>query len=238
MSLLTLISSMCARTNLPVPATVMGSVTDTQILQMLRLLEEEGTDLAKRGTWQGITFEATHTTVATEDQGAIATIASNGFAYIKNETFWDRTTKLPVLGPISDDQWATLKGIGTTGPRYYYRIRGGKLLVNPAPVASLSWAFEYASLNWILGADGTTYKSAFTLDTDTLLLPEYLLLSGLRWRWKKEKGLEYAEDFRTYETQVKDALGRDAGKPVLSMADGRREALPGVLVPNWSWSIP
>ena len=238
MSLLTLISSMCARTNVPVPVSAMGSVSDTQVLQMIRLLEEEGTDLSKRGPWQGTTFEATHTTLAAEDQGAIATIASNGFASIRNATFWDRTTRLPVLGPLSDEQWANLKGIGTTGLRYYYRIRGGKLLVNPAPTAGNSWAFEYASLNWILGIDGTTYKSAFTLDTDTLLLPEYLLLSGLRWRWKKEKGLEYSEDFRTYENQVKDALARDGGKSVLSMADSKRDAVPGILVPNWSWSIP
>lgn len=238
MSLLTIIQAMCARTNVPSPTSVMGQISDTQVAQMVRLLEEEGNDLSKRGSWQGLTREATWTTTAAEDQGALTTLASNGFNYIKNGTFWDRTNKLPIGGPLDDGQWAAIKGRGTTGPRYYYRIRGDHLLIVPTPAASLSWAFEYASENWILANDGTTYKSAFTLDTDTVLIPEPLMLMGLRWRWKKEKGLEYAEDFRTYEQQVKDALGRDGGKSVLSMAGEKRDAMPGILVPAMSWPIP
>ncbi len=41
MSVLTVIQYVCGRTNVPVPATVLGN-TDTQIVQMLRLFEEEG----------------------------------------------------------------------------------------------------------------------------------------------------------------------------------------------------
>ena len=132
-----------------------------------------------------------------------------------------------------------LKAVVTTGPRYQFRIRGGHLLINPVPTASLNWFFEYISKNWILGIDGTTYKQFFTLDTDTILLPEDLVLMGLRWRWKKEKGLDYAEDFRTYELQVKDAVGRDGGKRTLRMDRGRTQwPGPGIYIPAGSWSIP
>lgn len=237
MAMLQVIQYFCRRTGLPVPTTVMGT-TDTQVLQVLGLLEEEGNDLAVRGSWQGITFEASHTTLALEDQGAIATIASNGFRYIKNETLWDRTSRLPVCGPLDGPEWQAMKALVSTGPRYRFRIRGGKLLVNPAPPASDAWFFEYVSQNWILSADLTTYKQYFTLDTDTLLLPETLVLMGLRWRWKKEKGFDYAEDMRTYEMQVKDALGRDGGKPSIFMDDCDRGPRPGIFVPAGSWSIP
>ena len=234
MAVLATVQYFCGRQGLPVPTSVLGT-TDTQVRQVLRLLEEEGNDLALRGTWQGITFEATHTTTAAEDQGAMTTIAANGFRYIKNDTFWDRTDNLRIHGPLSDEQWQHRKAINATGPRYCYRIRGGKLLVSPAAAASHTWAFEYVSKNWILGADGTTYKQYFTLDTDTLLLPDELLLMGLRWRWRKEKGLAYAEDFRTYEMQVKDALGRDGGKPRLSMDNaGDRGIQPGIFMPTYS----
>jgi hypothetical protein len=237
MTMLTAVQYFCRRTNLPVPTTVFGT-TDPQVRQIYSLLEEEGNDLACRGTWQGITFEATHTSLAAEDQGAIATIASNGFRYLKNETIWDRTTRLPVCGPLDSQEWQTLKAWAVTGPRYQYRIRGGKLLVNPSPPAGDTWAFEYVSQNWILGADGVTYKQYFTLDTDTMLLPETLLLMGLRWRWKKEKGLDYAEDFRTYEMQVKDALGRDGSKKSLfADNDPNRGPQPGIFVPVGSWNL-
>ena len=222
---------------MPVPSTVMGSVLDPQVLQLLRILEEEGNDLAKRGDWEGITFEQTHITLAAEDQGAIATIATNGFRYIKNETIWDRTDKLPIA-LMGSKLWQTMKAIASVGPRYRYRIRGGRLLVNPTPTAGHTWAFEYISKNWILGVDGVTYKQYFTLDTDTVLLPEDLILQGLRWRWKKEKGLEYAEDMRTYEAQVQTQLGRDGGKERLCMDSAEREPRPGIWVNDMSWPLP
>lgn len=238
MTLLSVVTSFCERTNLPVPATVYGT-SDPQVRQIRALLEEIGQSIASRGGWEAITLQASHITLALEDQGAIATIASNGYRYMKNETIWDRTTRLPVCGPLDSAGWQAMKALVATGPRYRYRIRGGKLLVNPAPPAGDAWYFEYVSKYWILGANGTTYKQYFTLDTDTILLPEELVLMGLRWSWKKEKGLEYAEDFREYEMQCKDAFGHDGSKPRL-YADGanRRGPQPGVFVPEGSWLQP
>lgn len=237
MSLLTIVQRFCRRTNLTVPATVYGT-SDPQIRQIMALLEEEGNDLSGRGDWNELTFQATHTTTAAEDQGDIDSIATNGYRYIKNNTFWDRTLQEPVYGPLNDQDWQAIKAMTVTGPRYQWRIRGGHLLANPAPTAGHTWAFEYISKNWILGADGTTYKEYFTLDTDTILLPESIVLMGLRWRWKKEKGLSYDEDFRTYEMQVQDALSRNGMKQVLNMGNENSVVSPGVVVPLGSWITP
>ena len=235
-SLLTLVQRHCQRSGLPVPSTVYGS-SDTQVQQLMGLIEEEGNDLSARGSWEGTTFEATHTTLAAEDQGAITTIASNGFRYIKNDTIWDRSSNLPVLGPLSAEQWQAIKGNASTSPRYQFRIRGGKLLANPTPTAGLTWAFEYVSRNWITDSTGTTYRQYFGADGDLVLIPAELLLMGLRWRWKKEKGLDYAEDFRTYENQVKDAAGRSGGRQVLSMSGGERSIKPGIFVSPSNWNL-
>ena len=237
MSLLTIVQNFCRRTGvIDAPSAVMSS-TDRDVIQIRALLEEEGNDLSARGVWSGLTREALHTTLALEDQGAIADIADGGFSYIKNQTIWDRTDRLPVLGPESDVQWQTMKAIVVNEPRYWFRIRGNHMLVNPVPAAGHEWAFEYASKYWILGADGTTYKEFFTADDDVGVIPESLMLMGLRWRWKKEKGLDYAEDFRTYEIQVKNALGSDGGKPMLHMdSQGWRGPQPGVFIPSGSWA--
>ena len=236
MTLLEVVQQFCLRSGIPSPSTVTGS-TDTQVLQVQALLEEEGADLSARGDWESLTNEATHTTIAAESQGAIATIASNGFRHIKNQTIWDRTDRLPIIGPINQRQWQALKAVVMTGPRYQFRIRGGLLMVNPEPVAGHDWAFEYISKNWIISEDGMTYKRLFTADTDEFLLPDELLLMGLRWRWMREKGLDYSELFATYEAQVKDAIGRDAGKPVLKMDDTHLIAEHGTFVPSGSWNV-
>jgi len=236
MSLLTVVTRFCERQNLNSPATVYGS-TDPQVTQIKALLEIEGNDLAKRGNWNELTFEATHTTLAAESQGAITSIATNGFRNIKPETLWDRTLKLP-LQILDDVEWTAQKGFATTSPRYAIRIRGGLLMANPTPTAGNTWAFEYISKNWILGVDGTTYKTYFTLDTDTMLLPEELLTLGLSWRWKKEKGFDYAEDFRTYENQVSQALGSNGIKKTLSMNGGRTTSQPGISIAQGNWPVP
>ena len=228
MSMLEIVQRHCRRSNIPVPTTAYGS-TDDQVLQVVALLEEEGNDLASRGDWQELLNEATHTTVATESQGKISTIASNGFNYIKNDTIWDRTETLPVY-VISGVDWQAEKGFANTSPHYQARIRGGNLLSTPTPTAGNTWAYEYISKNWILGADDTTYSDYFNLDTDAPLLPTEILLKGLRWRWKKEKGFEYAEDFASYEFMVKDALGRQGMHRTLHMDDGKMSRNPHVIV--------
>jgi hypothetical protein len=123
MSLLTIVQGFCQRTKLPSPSTVIGN-TNAQVVQLKALLEEEGQELAQRGWWEGLTYEATHTTLAAEDQGTIISIATNGFRTIKNETMWDRTDKLPV--PMIDSTaWQRIKATVGTSPRYRYRLRGG-----------------------------------------------------------------------------------------------------------------
>ncbi len=234
MTMLALIQRFCKRTGLTVPNTVYGS-TDEQVAQILSLLEEEIEDLSGRGDWQRLTFEATHTSVATESQGAITAIATNNFRNFKNDTLWDRTESLP-LEVIDGSDWQAEKGFSNTSPHYQVRVRGGELLATPTPVAGNTWAFEYVSWNCILDNDGTTYKQYFTEDTDTLLLPEPILLKGLRWRWKKEKGFEYEEDFNSYELMVAGELARQGVNKSLNLGDSRNNDR-GVVVSQGTWPL-
>lgn len=235
MSLLTMVTEFCELTGLTAPSAVLGSA-DPQVKQIRALLQAEGNDLSMRGEWEGLTVEALHTTIAAEDQGAITTIASDGYRYISHDTMWDRTDMLPVP-LLGSTKWQQLKATVNAAPRYRYRIRGGRVLMSPIPPVGHTVAFEYLSANWITSSDGVTKRSVFAADSDITRLPEQLLLLGLRWRWKREKGFEYAEDFRTYEMQVTTYLGRDGGKPVLRMDEGDQTTRPGIVVPEYSWPI-
>lgn len=231
MALLDTVQGFCRRTNITVPTTVIGT-SDAQILQIYSLLEEEGNDLSGRGSWEYLTKEAILTTVATESQGCMDDIASPGFRYVKNDTIWDRTENLPVLIMDGPD-WQAEKGFAATSPRYMARVRGGELLVTPTPTAGNTWAFEYVTWNWI--SNGS--KQYFTRDTDTIDLPEPIIQMGLRWRWKKEKGLEYAEDFRTYEMLVTNALSRQGLQKVLHQDRTERTTSPKIVVNQGNWDL-
>lgn len=216
MSLLTLVQSFCKRTNISVPTAVVGSGNE-QVQQILGLLEEEGEDLSQRIDWQVLTNEATLSTLAAESQGNIQTIAP-GFSRFKPETFWDRNLRLPVY-VIGNADWQQVKAINVTGPRYQARIRGDLLISNPAPPASHTWAFEYISRYWITDSAGLNPSESFNADTDLILLPEKIVKMGLRWRWKKEKGFDYDEDFQTYEKMIAKQAGSDGLKRRVNMAE-------------------
>ena len=231
MSLLTTIQRFCRRTNITVPTVIIGT-TNKQVEQIYALLEEEGNDLSGRGSWQTLTLEAVHTTVAAESQGDITDIADTGFRYIKNDTIWDRTENLPVL-VIDGPDWQAEKGFAATAPRYRARIRSGEMIVTPTPTAGNTWAFEYVTWNWI----NRNSKQYFTSDSDEIDLPEPIVQMGLRWRWKKEKGFEYAEDFDTYEKMVADALSREGMNRVLFQDRTERRSSPRIVVNQGDWPL-
>jgi hypothetical protein len=220
MNALQIVQEACGILGQPVPNSIQGS-SDAGVRQFLGLLNNEGRSLSERYTWQVLIKEATFVTLAQEDQGALTTIigVSDAYRFIINETMFNRDRHEPVIGPNSSMEWQIRKAFNLTGPFTEYRIRGNRLLFNSAPAAGEHIYFEFASKNWATTADGLTLKRAITFDTDEFLLDDELLLAGIEWRWRKAKGLDYAEDFNTYERKVTNATTRDATKPRVSLAD-------------------
>lgn len=234
MSLLTIIQGITAELNISSPSAVVGN-TNKQIIQLLRLANKEGKYLANRYRWQRLKSESTFTSVATESQGAMTTIAGTSFGWIANDTVWNRTTNRRLF-PVDDVQWQQMKSSGITGPDYYFRIRGGNFIVLPTMTAGDTVAFEWISKNWCISSGGTE-QSAWAADTDTGLLDEDIMSAGILWRWKKAKGLDYAEDFATYERLVADAATRDGAKKRIHMGGGTgRQFISNRNVAEGSWT--
>lgn len=243
-TLLATIREVCARLAQPMPSTVIGS-TDKQVTQMLALLQEGLDNLSGRGAWQQLTNEYTFATVAAEDQGTLqlgfgtAPVAFNGLRYFLPDTFWDRTNKLPLCPPMDAQDWQAMKAWVINGPRYQFRLRANHFLVNPTPSAGWTWAFEYISSNSISNAAGTVWYSRFVADTDILLLPDQIVQMDLRWRWKKEKNLPYAQDFQDCEKLIVDALGRDAPKKDLRLDCNEEYGAPRptIVISPGNWPV-
>lgn len=235
MTLLDLTKQFCSRTGVPVPSFVIGN-NDPQIVQILGLMGEILEDLTNRTRWAASTLEAVFTTVATESQGLLTTLAPNGYKWVVKDTFFDRTLRRPLYGPVGAEDWQALKALPNAGPFYKYRIVGGKLLLNPVPPAGHVCAFEYASSYLVLAVNGTTYKSFPTADDDSFL-DDTLVLAGLRWKWKYEKGLDYAEDFRRFEELADNTKGREGSKPTVNMGGASHDVQPGIFVPSGNWPL-
>lgn len=234
MTCLSIVQNVCRRM-LPntVPTAVVSSA-DPQVVQLLALLNEEGQTLADRTNWQALTLETSFTTVATEVQGELATIAPN-CKFIINDTIWNRDLRRPVFGPLAPQIWQQQKAMFMQGPWNQFRIFGGQIKFVPVPAAGEECYFEYVTTNWATDSTGATGKSAFTADDDVSLLDEQLLELGLIWRWREAKGLDFETQYKKYENRVYDAISRDASKPVLNGGQVAYDIYPGVYVPAGNW---
>lgn len=236
MSLLTVVQEFCRRTGLSVPTSVVGD-SDTQTQQLLGLVNElVGEITLVPYSFTALQREATFTTVSGADQGALSTLADDGYKSIIPDSMYNRTQNLPILGPILSDEWQRLQSMGMTGTNYYFRERLGHLWFNPDATAGDTVAFEYRSTYAVVAADGTTYKATFTVDTDTFLLPESLLTLGLRWKWREEKGLDYGSLRESFERQLYTYKAEDGTKSRIDLSGESRKLSTGIIVPVGSYN--
>lgn len=237
MNLLSLVQEFCRRRGLPVPGAVFQA-NDDQSMQIVSMLNQVLEDIITPGkSWTVLNKVATFPQLAQEDQGTLESLAPFGYEGMLLNTFYDRTQRLQVFGPKTPQEWELLKAVPMTGPYLQYRIQGDHLLLNGVFNAGHSMAFEYVSKWSILAADGITYKEYYSADTDTNVFPDKLLLAGLSWQWKNEKGLRYAEDFRRYEV-LKASLRALEGDAREVRMDGEGNGYaPGIFVPTASWQV-
>lgn len=242
LNMLTIAQRFCGRTNIKVPTYVIGN-PDPQVLQIAGLLDEFCDDLSLRKIWQATNLEAIFTSVATESQGTLDTLCPYGYQGIVLDSFFDRTQMLPLFGGIAGAEWQARKAFNFTGPYYQFRVWQNQLWFNPVPPAGHTIAFEYNSNFFVKneavdGADPALYRQYWAKDTDTCLIDDALPIAWLRWAWKKEKGLEYAEDFNKYERLVNTKSARQDRPQIVNLGDRTQTIVPGIFVPAGSWNVP
>lgn len=234
MNLLDLLKEFCRRVGITPPTLVIAS-QDDQYMQLVGLLGELF-DFITTSNWEQLSAEATFTTVAIADQGPITTLASGGFMWLRNKTFFDRTNGMEVQGPVNDADWQALQALPSSGTNYAYRFRNNHLFITPTPVEGLTFAFEYATKELVYDYTGVSKRTYYAADTDLCLIPASILLAGLKWLWKRESGFRYAEDFTNFQSLYATHLGNNGGKKDLCLDSGESQQT-GILVPTSSWSI-
>lgn len=213
MSLLSIVVEVCGRIDLQQPTAVVGSA-DPQVTQLYALTNKAGHDLGQAYNWQALIEEQTFTTTATA--GQTAAIPTDLDHFIQN-SFFNRTTRRPVDGPITPQQWQALQAQPALNTVYLmFRERAGQFIMSPTPPAGQVIAYEYISKNWAKSAAGTP-QASFLADTDTSFLDESLTADAVVWMYLRAKGLSYAEEMQTYSRNLQQQQARDGGSTALSL---------------------
>jgi hypothetical protein len=234
MTLLTICQDAAKEIGVPSPTSVVGS-SDTTNVQLLAAANRVGKDLVSGYDWEVLIKEEEHTTLAAESQGAMTTIATD-FMRISNDTMWNRTTDRKYYGPLNNSQWQRLKASVSSGITNYFRIRGGVLLVNPAPPSGEKIFFEYIGKNWVITSGSSANAVAYAADANTTVLDEDLITLGVIWRFLKQKGLPYDNQFQEYRLKLSEKQSKDGAKQIIRMAGPNRLYLP-VNEPEGNFSL-
>jgi hypothetical protein len=234
MTLATIINAVCDAVGIVRPLSVVNS-TDQTVRALLQLAQTEGKALAARYDWPALQRDRTFTTVNAEVQtNAIPT----DFSRFVNGTFWNRTRRRPVAGPVSPTEWQALKATSVPAVQDIFRVVGSDVLILPAPPAGDTMAFTYVRSTWCLSPPpASNPQTQWGSDDDEAVLPEHLHTLGIIWRFLASRGLEYAEAFRSYELEVAQEFARQGGRPVLNMAGAASGWRPQIGVPEGYWPL-
>ena len=134
-----------------------------------------------------------------------------------DKTQWDKTRHWEMI-PATAQQWQFLKsGFISSGVRVRFRLLGGFFQIWPIIPNNEYLGFEYVSNQWAVDNTGTP-KAAFTVDTDTCVFPDRLMVLGIKLKYFEIKGFDTTAIMRDYSTILSISKVRDKGAPNLSMA--------------------
>lgn len=200
------------------PPTSLTNSTDALGSQLKSMLHTLGEDVLRRTRWQKLKRTGMILTAAAESQGDLLTLYPD-FRGIVNDTMYNQTLDRKIWGPKSSQEWTAAKGMAwVVAPQQWWRIVDDVLYLYDQSTANETVTFEYFSDAWIKSNSADDRYSRIENDSHLCLLPTEMMKAGLVWRWKQQKGLEYSEEFRDFESFVKAWMAEDGGKEIVSLA--------------------
>ena len=111
-------------------------------------------------------------------------------------TMWDKSKHWEMLGPEDAQQWEwLLSGYISTGPRVRWRLFSGYFQIWPGFSNAEYLGFEYRSKGWAESSAGAV-KNSFTVDTDTFIYPDRLLVNATKLKYFESKGFDTTATYR------------------------------------------
>ncbi len=201
--------------------------TDSNFIQLKYLLNSAGEELSIAHQWEFLNKTFSFTTAST-DTGSYD--LPDDFLGMVQQTGWDKSTRTPLAGALSPQEWAYLEGRDMAKNTIYpkFRIQGGKFNLYPSPPPDgLQISVQYTSSKWVLLADGNTYGKETTTGGDTPLFDKTLITRYLKVKWLESKGFDSSKAQDDLNLMFEFLTGSDGGSSVLSLGGGSPNILLG-----------
>ncbi len=206
------------------PVTDVFATDDDSFKQMTFLLTACVQELMENFDWQILHREFQF--ITTEDQEGVIPLPAD-FGYMIPQTGWERSSNVPLIGPLSPQDWTYLLGRDLVGSTIYasFRFSVDQLLIFPnSPMPSgLDINFEYVSRNLIQEAatDPVLYSDTVEKSADIILFPPHLITRMLLMKFKQAKGFANQKETDDYENALNNWRANDNSAGILNAARWR-----------------
>ncbi len=202
---------------------------------LLSLVNRAGNNILKAHEWRQTQIEGELILVQDQQEYDIP----QEMLFYSTETMWNRDTRRPVLLALTPSEWQYYKGwIFIQGLNLRARLQGDKIVFEQ-PIDTVNAGneifYEFRSAAWCTDAAGTVFKTRFDLDNDISLFNRDLISKALVFGIKKQRGLDYKDDERSYFVELRTHMGNDNAARTLRLG-GPRMPFIGVNVPDGNFA--
>ena len=149
------------------------------------------------------------------------------YASITPRTQWDKSKHWEMLGPETPQQWEWLmSGFISTGPRLRWRLYQTYFQIWPGFSNAEQLGYEYRSLAWARSSTDAL-KNSFTLDSDTCIFPDRLMVLATKLKYFEAKGFDTTAMYRNYSRELDIVIAQDTSAANLSFAPAPSSILIG-----------
>jgi hypothetical protein len=190
--------------------------TDPNILQLNALLKRAGDALMRAHPWSHLQQPETFSTA----DGTDAYELPEGFDRIVDGTVWNRTSQMPLYGPLNGQQWQAEKARNTSGTAHqYFRLWVNYFYIHSTPSSEETIAYEYITRYWVdsAGVGSTDTDTPATANARPWFDPG-LLVADLKRRYLKAKGFDSTAAENDFQAEWAKATGADGAAPVIDLA--------------------
>lgn len=196
-------------------------------LQFRSILKDVVRDMLARHDWAPVTTDTTFT-----GAGASFSLPNDFLRVIAddNAVYETSPTRRRVLPMANRGDWTETKKWNFTGVQRYFRLQSTTIEFLSALPAGGSVDMAYVQKTWII-TNASARASVWGAIDDNSLLPGWLLQLGVVWRWRRHKGLIYADRRAEFESEFARACGDDGPRRVVDFTGPSAGALGPMRAP-------
>lgn len=198
------------------PVTDPYSSSDPAFIQMRYLLNTAGEELVQAYPWELLIKQANIQTLDT-DSGNYP--LPDDFLYMIDQTGWERSQNVPLMGPLSAQDWQYLLGRDLVTSTIYasFRLNEGYFKIFPQPPPNgLDIFYEYVNKNWVYDVEGDTYTDQVTKGTDKPQYDRTLISRYLKTKVLEAKGFDSSKAQADFNQTFSFLTGYDKGASILN----------------------